>query len=246
MKKKFLDIEFLKGDLTLIENQIIETEKHYIQADTYIQEGKSYLRKLYQVPLLEYRKIQIHNLGRLIKKLEFKHNDTKRQFKLIYKQIDKLKDTEIMDAFSKSVENNVIKTIKSKYTLKPKYSKEKIYYYIFKLKNTLYCIQGRLESVFLFKNKNDLIKYLEPFKKNSIVFPDFNNLTFFLPKDITSYYIAKISKKKDNQIYYIIFYKKILCKENIEHLTLYELNDIENGSIIKSYFLHKGKKIYML
>ncbi len=246
MKKKILDIEFLKGDLILIENQILETEKHYIQADTFIQEAKSYLRKLIQVPLLEYRKIQIHNLTNLIKKLEIKHNDAKRQLNFIYKQIEKLKDTEILDAFSKSVESHLVKTLKSKYSLKPKYTKKNIYFYIFNLKNTFYCIHGKLESVYLFKDKNDLIKYLEPFKKNSFIFPDFKNLPFFFPKNIQSYYVAKINKKNDNKLYYIIFYKKILCKENIEHLKLYELKETEKVSFINSYFLHKGKKIYML
>ncbi len=245
MKKKFIELEFLKGDLISIENQILEIEKHYLEVDPPIQEVKSYLRKLYKVPLLEYRKIQIHNLGNLIKMLEKQHNDQKKQLHLIYKQIEKLKDTEILDSFSKSIESHIIKTLKKKYALKPKYSKNAIYYFIFKLKNSLYCIQGKLESIFMFTNKNDLIKFLQPYKKNSLIFPELNNLQFFFPKDITTFYVAKILHKNNQQTYYIIFYNKILCKENIENLTIYKLMEDQNFTI-KSYFLYKGKKIYML
>lgn len=245
MKKKFLELEFLKGDLISLENQILEIEKSYFEADPFIREAKSYIRKLQNVPLLEYRKIQIHYLINTLKKMEKNHKQGKKQLQLIYRQIEKLKDIEIMDSFSKSVETHVIKTLKKKYTLKPKYSKEGIYFYIFKYKHTFYCIHGKLESVLFFSNKEDLIHYLEPLKKDSIIFPDYKNIQFFIPDGITKFKIAKIIQKDTNRIYYMIFYNKILCKDKIENLTLYELKDQEIF-FIKFYFLYKGKKIYML
>lgn len=247
MKKTYTKLEFFKGDLIALENHVIQLEKHYLSSNKEIINSKGYLNTLLKFPLLEYRKIQIKNLIHTLNRIESIHNKNYFNIQKVFRQIQRLKDTTILDAFSQSVQTHIIKKLKKSYHLKPKFDKNKPYYIIFSLKGTNYCIYGKIKQIFSFTSLENLNKFIEKnVSIDNVIFPNIKTLKNFIPKNIKKIYLTKIYKEKHQKYYYIIFYHKLLCKEKIENLKLYPINTLYKNDLIPYYFLYKGKKIYYL
>ncbi len=243
MKKKIINLEFLKANLSLIENHLIEMEGLIIKCKNAILPTIANTKELLNMPLLEYRKIQIQNLLLYLKNIEKINNQYYKNIEKAFSQIHKLKDTDILDSFSVSVQNHIIKKIKKKYSLKLKNIKEKTYYFIFNLNKTLYCAYGKLHKILKFYNKEELQEFLKK-NKNVVIFPDPNLWKIFFPKKISFFYLIIIENPIISKKYFIISYNKILCKEKIDNFKIYKIDN--TNKLIKGYFYIKGKKIYYL
>ncbi len=241
MKRKSVDLEFLKGNLKNIETYLIDLEKEYIKSRTIITEIHSYLKEISNIPLQEYRKIQIRTFRNYIKKIEERHLLNTKQIEKSYELIQKILNVSLLDEFSKSVENHIIQKLKKDYKISLKNIKNQKLYFLFKLKDTIYCVLGELIKILKFDNKKNLEQFIEEHLKESIIFPNYHSLDYFFPLKAKTFYLGEF--QMNSKKIYIIFYNKILCKRRIE-----DIKFIKNktNSLIPYYFYYKGRRVYVL
>lgn len=241
MKKKLTDLEFLKGNAKQIEVNLIELEKKYIESKKLIIEMNSYLREISQLPLQEYRKIQIRTLRNYLKKIENIHSANSKNILKSYEITQKILDSSLLDTLSKSVEDHIIKKIKKDYKLSLKSLKDKESYFFFKYDNTFYCIFAKLKKIYKFTNLDNLKKFIEKILNDAFLFPNLNSLNYFLLKNIKKFYVGEFLQ--DEKKIYIIFYNKILHKRAIPDLQLIKYS---KSTFIPFYFYYKGRRIYFI
>lgn len=241
MKKKIIELEFFKGNTKQIETNLIELEKKYIEAKNLIMEINSYLKEISQLPLQEYRKIQIRTLRNYLKKIENIHSINSKNISKSYEITQKILDSSLLDTLSKSVESHIIKKIKKDYKLILKNLKDKESYFFFKYEDSFYCIFAKLEKIYKFSNLKNLKNFVDKKINENFLFPNLNSLNYFLPKNLKKIYIGEFLR--ESKKIYIIFYNKILYKTEIPNLKLIKY---DKSSFIPYYFYYKGRRIYFI
>lgn len=241
MKRKLVDLEFLKGDLRTIENHLIELEKEYLKSRQLITEIQSYLREISNVPLQEYRKIQIRAFRNSIKKIEEQHFLNSKHIKKSYEMIQKILNVSLLDEFSKSVESHIMRKLIKDYKISLKDIKSQKYFFLFTLQDIMYCVRGYLIKIIKFDNKENIQNFIQEKLKNAILFPDFQSFDYFFPLKIKTIYMGEFLL--DSKRVYIFFYGKILCKKNISDIKLIKN---QTNQLLPYFFYYRGRKVYLI